>query len=147
MHLVSLFLHFVAIFSPSNSSCLPIYLHGVPLGNHFFTLDPTWLLFCISQIQCGCLWLYYSWFDSVTSFQACTNKHIDQPQKIASCQIDILELLKSSQLCHIEKLKKKTLQSTRKIVPLKILVTIGLETCHPPGCAPRKMDGKLQFPS
>jgi hypothetical protein len=35
------------------------------------------------------------------------NKHIDQPQNIASCQIDILELPKSSQLCHIEKLKKK----------------------------------------
>jgi len=50
-------------------------------------------------------------------------------------------------LCHIEKFEKKTLQSTRKIVPLKILVTIGLETCHPPGCAPRRMDGKLQFPS
>jgi hypothetical protein len=108
-----------SILSPNFCILLPFFLHQIVvvcqsiymefhLVAIFFTLDPTWLLFHISQIQCGCLWFYYSWFDSVTSFQASTNKHIDQTQKIASWQIDILELLKSSQLCHIEKLKKKT---------------------------------------
>ncbi len=49
------FLILLSLFPPLNGSCLSICLHEVPFGDHFSTLDPTWLLFCISQIQYGCL--------------------------------------------------------------------------------------------